>query len=90
MTYRHEPLDAERRARQEVEGVAQRAVGMWRNVVDHDPELAGLVRERAPRLAGRPGDAEGREPLVGQWGQPIWVRRSHRARRTSAEARSGR
>ena len=51
MPYRDDPLDAERRARQRVENIAQRAVGMWRTVVNHDPELAALVRERAPRLA---------------------------------------
>jgi hypothetical protein len=50
MPYPLDPLDAERRARQKVEGVGWRAVGAWRNVVNHDPQLAALVRDRAPRL----------------------------------------
>ena len=57
-TNRHEPANPERRARQEIQNVAQRAVGMWRNVVNHDPELAALVRERAPRLPEALGELD--------------------------------
>ena len=55
---RREPMDPERRAGQQVENIAQRAVGMWRNVVNHDPELAAQIRERAPLLAEALGELD--------------------------------
>jgi hypothetical protein len=56
MPYPLDPLDAERRARQKVEGVGWRAVGAWRNIVNHDPELAAAVTERAPGLVEALGE----------------------------------
>jgi hypothetical protein len=50
MPHRQDPLTAERRARQAVESIAQRAVGMWWNAKRFEPELAADVKAKAPRL----------------------------------------
>ena len=50
MTTRRETFPSDRLAEVAYHGTAERAVGQWRNCVNHRPEMAEVIRRELPGL----------------------------------------